>query len=167
MQQLIISTGSNISPRGYFLNEAHSLLEKEFGRSSSHSLIYGSDAWGFDGLPFLNQVLIFKCQLEAQEVLEKILDIEESLGRKRNPSGYSDRNIDIDILFYGSQIHYSDSLKVPHPLLHKRNFVLNPLAEIAPEFVHPLLKETVASLQFSSEDTINALPFACTMNTSL
>jgi 2-amino-4-hydroxy-6-hydroxymethyldihydropteridine diphosphokinase len=90
--------------------------------------------------------------IPAEELLSVILGIENTLGRIRSPGGYQSRTIDIDILFYGEQVISSPFLTVPHPLIRERRFVLLPLEEIAPLFVHPLLGLTVSELALTCPD---------------
>jgi 7,8-dihydro-6-hydroxymethylpterin-pyrophosphokinase len=90
--------------------------------------------------------------LNPHVLLETALDIETRMGRKRNNPGYSSRIIDIDILFFNDFIITEKDLIVPHPLIAKRRFVLEPLTEIAPKFIHPVLKKTVESLLESCTD---------------
>ena len=93
------------------------------------------------------------------KILEIIHGIEEDLGRTRSSHGtYESRTIDIDILFYDEKIVQEPSLKIPHPLVHKRRFALVPLVEISPDFIHPLLKETMSALLDKCEDPISVTP---------
>lgn len=112
------------------------------------SPIYKTKAWGFEGQDFLNAVIEVTTSLSAKKLLKSILNIEKSLGRERNAgaTGYEDRPIDIDILFYGERVLDTEKLKVPHPLLQERLFVLKPLADLAPQRMHPVLGKTVSEL---------------------
>ncbi len=114
----------------------------------SKSSIYKSEAWGMKNVPdFYNQVLHVKTVLEPEVLLEELLGIEKQLGRERRfEGGYESRNIDIDILFFNSRIIEKRHLYIPHPNMQARRFVLEPLHEIAPNFVHPILKKTVSQL---------------------
>ena len=121
------------------------------------SRVYESEAWGMENAPpFLNQVLVLETKLEALELLRQILKIEEDLGRIRpsNADGYSSRSIDIDMLFYGGEIINEPDLIVPHPRLHQRKFVLEPLCEIMKDFVHPVLKRTMHELRQNLSDNL-------------
>jgi 2-amino-4-hydroxy-6-hydroxymethyldihydropteridine diphosphokinase len=109
--------------------------------------VYETGPWGFkSGKKFLNRVLGVETVLNPSDLLERILKIESDLGRIRSGKGYSSRIIDIDILFFGDEIINEGSIVIPHPHLHERKFVLVPLNDIAPEFVHPVLKKTVEEL---------------------
>jgi len=90
-------------------------------------------------------------EIPALELLHKILDIELLLGREREEK-WGPRTIDIDILFYGDEIIDAKELKVPHPELHNRSFTLEPLAEIAPHLIHPVLKKTILAMKNELED---------------
>ena len=137
-----LSLGSNLGNRLAQLQEAILRLGAAVGRVVQVSSVYEAAAWGFDGADFLNACICIESSLEPQEVLKMILDIETSMGRTRSQEeGYVSRNIDIDILYYGDEIVSSADLKIPHPQLHKRQFVLKPLADIAPQYYHPVLKK--------------------------
>ena len=119
------------------------------------SAIYASEAWGMDNAPdFYNQVLKIETLLEAGELLNLILSIEKQLGRERNPAkGYEPRTIDIDILFFNGQVIEDKCLQIPHPRMHLRRFVLEPLHEIMPDFIHPGFKKSISDLLSECIDT--------------
>ena len=98
-----------------------------------------------DAPPFLNAAAEVKTTLGSHALLHRIMEIEQQMGRLRRRK-WEPRIIDIDLLLYGDQIISSQELVVPHPLMHERRFVLGPLAEIAPEAVHPILQMTIAGL---------------------
>src|SRR5262245_38839990 len=100
---------------------------------------------GDDAPPFLNGVAQIETTFGAHALLQRLLEVERELGRQRREK-WSPRTIDLDLLLYGDQIISSDELLVPHPLMHERRFVLEPLAQIAPEVVHPTLQMTVGGL---------------------
>jgi len=99
-------------------------------------------------------------ELEPHAVLEHCLQIESELGRTRSGNGYEPRTIDIDIIFFGNQIIDTPDLKVPHPLMHRRNFVLQPLCEIAPNLVHPVFGLTVKQLADECGDSLQTVRLA-------
>ena len=139
MTGIYLLLGSNLGNRKQQLREAQQLLELRVGKVQNTSSVYSTEAWEMNDAPdFLNQVLLVNSSFEPLIVLKKILKIETDLGRARN-AGYENRSMDIDILYYGDLILNHHELIVPHPRIPQRRFVLEPLAELAPEFVHPQL----------------------------
>jgi 2-amino-4-hydroxy-6-hydroxymethyldihydropteridine diphosphokinase len=147
MEQAVLSLGSNIGDRMAQLRKAISLLPKQTESSFLISSVYQTSPWGFSSNDlFLNCVLAFETTLTAERLLEKCQDIEILLGRQRQGKGYVSRTMDIDILFYGDIIIENEKLIVPHPLIKKRKFVLIPLEEILPQFIHPKLQKSIHQL---------------------
>jgi len=139
--------GSNIEPRIDYLKEGLALIGEKIGRVMQVSSVYESEPWGFQSeTPFLNTVVLVESGLTAEDMLSQILDIEKSMGRIRKGTGYASREIDIDILYFNEDVISDPHLQVPHPRLQERRFTLVPLADIAPEFIHPLLKKTSEEL---------------------
>jgi 2-amino-4-hydroxy-6-hydroxymethyldihydropteridine diphosphokinase len=154
MARVYFSTGSNQGDRLNSLVRATKLIEELIGTLISYTAVYESEPWGFTAdTKFYNQVLLLDTELSPQQVLTNILEIEKSLGRKRLGRTYSSRSIDIDILFYDDKIIKSDKLVIPHPMMHQRKFVLEPLATIAPELIHPVFQVTISSLLLQTEDS--------------
>lgn len=144
-----------------YLNRAIGLIESRIGKIAQLSGIYQSEPWGLEcGQWFLNQVVAVETELEPHAVLEHCLQIESELGRTRSGNGYEPRTIDIDIIFFGNQIIDTPDLKVPHPLMHQRNFVLQPLCEIAPNLVHPVFGLTVKQLADECGDSLQTVRLA-------
>ncbi|HOU31013.1 MAG TPA: 2-amino-4-hydroxy-6-hydroxymethyldihydropteridine diphosphokinase [Bacteroidales bacterium] len=142
-----LGIGSSKGDRPGNLRRATEMIESLIGKIIRSSEVYETSPWGFESLEnFLNMVLIAETFLAPDELLDKIHSIESALGRKRTGNRYSHRVIDIDILFYGNRVIKTDALTVPHPLLHKRKFVLVPLCSIAPEMVHPVKGKTIRAL---------------------
>lgn len=147
--------GSNLGDRSNYFSSAISLIRERIGVITATSSLYETEPWGFDNNNwFLNQALKITSSLLPAEVLNIIQDIEEELGRKRNITRYRSRNIDIDILFVDEEIFYSNNLVIPHPRLHRRNFALLPLLEIAPTLRHPLLDRSIEELTERCKDTM-------------
>jgi len=154
MAKVYFSTGSNQGNRLNSLVQAAKLIDSVVGKVVDYSPVVESEPWGFDAeTAFFNQVLVVETELAPRQVLKKILEIENTLGRKRSGTEYSSRLIDIDILFYDEIQMNEDSLVIPHPLLHKRKFVLEPLAAVAPHLIHPVLLSSIAELLQSLDDT--------------
>ena len=157
--QIIISLGSNLGDRMEFLHKALALLEAYPISVKQLSQVYETPAWGFESTPFYNACASLDTTLDPQALLEVFLEIEQQLGRYREPdSGYAARTIDLDLLFYKNEIICTSDLKVPHPKLHQRNFVLKPLSEIAPSFTHPILFQSVEQLVAQSPDPAEVIP---------
>ncbi|MDT7829586.1 2-amino-4-hydroxy-6-hydroxymethyldihydropteridine diphosphokinase [Pricia sp. S334] len=148
-----LSLGSNLGdPLGH-LQDAVFALQKKAGDIERISPVYQSSSWGFESNDFLNACLSIKTQLSPHQLLETALKIELDLGRVRhNEHGYQDRIIDIDILYYERETVVSEQLIVPHPELPFRKFVLKPLADIAPQFYHPVLNKDTRNLIQESRD---------------
>lgn len=124
-------------------------LSHLLGTPTAVATIIETEPWGFQSdNSFLNTVVAFKSTLAPEEILKATQEIERRLGRtKKSFDGcYSDRPIDIDILLYGNRVIESEHLTIPHPLLHKRLFVLQPLAQIAPQVIHPTLGKSITRL---------------------
>jgi 2-amino-4-hydroxy-6-hydroxymethyldihydropteridine diphosphokinase len=153
MMIVFLGIGTNLGRREINLKEAIARIEKFIGKVTGSSSVYETEPWGFKtGNEFLNMVVKVETELGPSELLEKTLMIESLLGRTRIEKQYSSRIIDIDILLYGDLILDGINLKIPHPRMHERKFVLVPLCEIASELLHPVLKKSFASLLHSCED---------------
>ena len=132
--------------RKHALQKALTLIEQNCGNIISLSSIYETAAWGKADQPsFFNQVMEIQTDLLPRQLLRRILKIETRIGRIREER-YGPRIIDIDILFYNDEVHNYPLLKIPHPEIQNRRFVLVPLAEIAPDFIHPVLKKSILEL---------------------
>ena len=131
------------------LTRAIELLSLALGKCIAVSRFIETAPWGFESSnSFLNCAAAFETELQTTELLDTTESIERELGRtvKSQGGNYSDRIIDIDILLYGNETIETERLTVPHPLMHKRDFVLQPLAEIAPDVVHPVLDKSIILL---------------------
>ena len=140
--------GGNIGDPLNSFTRATKILANQLGIFYKQSSIYRSQTWGYESEnDFMNQLVLFKTELKAQHILEFCLETEYMLGRQRNTScGYTDRTIDIDILYMEDLILNTDQLTIPHPKLHERLFALLPLCDIIPEFIHPVLGKSNKSL---------------------
>lgn len=156
MHAVYLLTGSNMGDRAQQLSEAIRLLNIHAGSVVQQSSVYQTEAWGKEGLPaHLNQALLLNTSLEPSALLKVIHEIEASLGRIRTEK-WGVRMIDIDIIFFGDTIINQPDLIIPHPLMQERNFVLLPLCELAPDFIHPLFKKPLKVLLQQSSDTLKA-----------
>ncbi|WCO02089.1 2-amino-4-hydroxy-6-hydroxymethyldihydropteridine diphosphokinase [Psychroserpens ponticola] len=154
-----IALGSNKGDRIKHLQDAVNLIFEEIGKVNSIAKVYNTPAFGFEGDDFLNTCLYAETECSAEAVLDKLLQIETKLGRSRTISEtYEARTIDLDVLFYNDEIIDSKTLKVPHPELQKRKFVLHPLHDIASKLKHPVLEQTVAELLEACEDVSDIVP---------
>lgn len=152
-RSIYLCIGGNLGEREANLEEAIEFIDFNFGDVMGVSSIYESEPWGMTDVPnFLNQVIHIQSELTDKELLVEIADLEEFFGRERSSKGYVSREMDIDVLFIDQEIISTESLQVPHPRMSERRFVLEPLAEIAPEFIHPELKQSVESMLKACSD---------------
>ncbi len=155
MPAVFLSLGSNLGDKSNHLRTAIEHIEKQIGSVMSRSAFYITEPWGFESdNAFMNAVIEVETDLSPIELLYTTQAIEKTMGRtfKSVRGKYADRIIDIDILLYGDRIINTRDLALPHPHLHERLFVLEPLAEIAPETLHPVLHKTFSQLLFSLQE---------------
>ncbi|WP_207532807.1 2-amino-4-hydroxy-6-hydroxymethyldihydropteridine diphosphokinase [Desertivirga arenae] len=154
MQEVYLLLGSNMGNREQYLHEATELLIQKVGAIKQGSSLYETAPWGVDAQPeYLNQVLALVTEHSAKDVLRSALEIEKILGRERIEK-WGSRVIDIDILFYSDEVIDELDLKVPHPFFHVRRFAVEPMLEIAPDFIHPLLKKSIKSIALELSDEL-------------
>lgn len=149
MAKVYFGLGTNLGDKKENLNLAVRKIGERIGKITSLSSFYTTEPWGFDSVnTFLNAACSAESVLSPMEILLKTQEIEKELGRiQKSVCGiYSDRPIDIDLLIYGNLKLTSDFLTLPHPLMTKRLFVMEPLVEIAPELIHPVSGKTIKEL---------------------
>jgi 2-amino-4-hydroxy-6-hydroxymethyldihydropteridine diphosphokinase len=155
MNKAYLLTGGNLGNRLNNLIDAGKLIKQYCGKIAQQSAIYKTAAWGFTDQPdFYNQALEIQTQLSPEQLLEKLLTIEKQMGRKRDVK-LGPRTIDIDILLFNNEIINQRHLTIPHPRLHERRFALTPLAEIAPNIIHPVLHKTIQQLLLECIDMLD------------
>lgn len=138
--------GGNEGNEAMLFEQAKLLMEAQIGKIVNQSSLYQSPAWGFKSNDFINQAVELISQLSPIVVMQKILQVEQDLGRKRSIGGYAARSIDIDILLIDNLVINENSLIIPHPRLQERKFALLPLNEIAENQTHPLFKQRISTL---------------------
>lgn len=155
MNTAILLIGGNLGDREANLSKAVQLIRK-IADVKKISALYQTAPWGSVEQPdYLNQALLISTSLDALTLLHTLLDIEREIGRIRQEK-WGSRVIDIDLIFFNSDIISSPELKVPHPRLHLRNFVLIPLKEIVPGYIHPVFNQTVEQLAAACIDELPA-----------
>ena len=159
MNVAYLLTGGNTGNRLQFLNKAAAEIKKNCGTIVLKSSVYETAPWGVkEQNSFLNQALKLSTPLFAQELLDNLLQIEESLGRIRKEK-FGPRIIDIDILLFNDDVIDVRNLKVPHPELPNRRFALQCLSDIAPDIVHPVFKKTIAQILKECTDPLGVDKF--------
>lgn len=137
-----------------YIKRAVQMIQSDIGCILKKSKIYETAAWGnTKQASFLNQILYLETEMSASEVLKKCLSIESKMGRVR-VKRWSERSIDIDILFFNDETINEENLKIPHPFMQERRFVLVPLSEIAPNKVHPIFQKTISQLLENCSDNL-------------
>jgi len=163
---VFLGLGSNLGDRDNNLSMAVKMIGEEIGTVTGCSSVYETEPWGFrSDSSFLNMVISVRTSLRPSGLLGRILMIEAKLGRLRSGKGYKSRTLDIDILLYGSDVIKKEELEIPHPRIAVRRFVLEPLCELAPEMIHPVLKVTFSELLLKCTDKCGVSikhPFAVT-----
>lgn len=147
-REFAVGLGSNLGNRAEFLHQAGRWLESVLGDPLAASSVWETDPWGYDSPNrYLNQVMVFRSDKAPEDLLALLMQVERQMGRdRRAENGWTDRCIDLDLLWVDQTILPAfptdlseGQLIVPHPRLHLRRFVLEPLAEIRPEWIHPVL----------------------------
>jgi len=165
MQTVYLGLGSNKGERISYIEKAIEEISglpetKMFVRSG----IYETEPWGnIEQEDYLNSVIGIQTELNAEDLLKELKSIEKLIGRKENKK-WSEREIDIDLLFYGNEIIDKDHMKVPHGQIENRRFVLVPMNEIAPGFMHPVFKKSISQLLEDTTDKLKVFKYklSCT-----
>ncbi len=160
MPKSFLGLGSNIGERIAYIEKAvEEICRIPNVKLISASSVYETEPWGMQNQDdFLNSVIEIETDLSAENLLKELKHIEKKSGRISN-SRWSEREIDIDLLFYGSEVLVNEYLNVPHRQIENRKFVLIPLAEIAPEFVHPVFNKTINELLENTTDKLNVVRY--------
>ncbi len=156
MNNVFLEIGGNLGDKLKNINIAKELINNNIGQIIKKSSIYETPPWGFEcNNNFYNQVLQIQTTLTAKAVLKQCNDIENKLGRVRGKQQFTSRTMDIDILLFNNEVIDEEPiLKVPHPRIHLRKFVLIPLNDINPQLIHPLFNKSIQ--QLLSECTDNS-----------
>jgi 2-amino-4-hydroxy-6-hydroxymethyldihydropteridine diphosphokinase len=159
MNKVFLGIGTNLGNRKANLRKALEMIGKHIGTVINSSSVYETAPWGFDSEDdFLNMVVMVETTHTPSEIMKKINTIESMLGRERNQDRYSSRVIDIDILLYDDLVINENGLKIPHPLMHERKFVLVPLCELAPDLIHPVFGKSMSNLLEECRDRSKIRP---------
>lgn len=156
-----IQIGSNLGDKLNMIFLSHQYILQQIGYIINESAIYETEPWMMDTDEwFLNQVIEVKTDLDPHSILIKLKEFERTHGRNINNGNikkYQSRFVDLDILFYNNLIVNSSDLIIPHPFLHDRKFVLIPMNEIKPDFIHPVFNKTIKELLTDCDDTHQVL----------
>ncbi len=159
MNLVYLLTGSNLGDRIENLNKAAELITERCGKLVARSQYYQTSPWGpLEQPDFVNQAVALHTNQKAIQLMEQLLAIEEEMGRTRSIK-YGPRIIDIDMLFYGSEVIQTPLLEIPHPEVRNRRFALTPLEEIAASFTDPLTGKTISELLSICKDQGTVLQF--------
>ncbi len=154
--QVVLAIGSNQGNRLEVIQSAIECIHNEVGTIVKVSRLYETPAWGFESEPFYNCALVMHSPLSADVILGKVLSLEKKLGRVRSEKeGYQSRIIDIDVIAFNEDIIATENLKIPHPLMQERMFVLLPMRDLNLDWRHPILQKYLPELLKASEDKSN------------
>jgi len=168
MEISYLMLGGNVGDRLDYLRRCVECLQKDAGNVTAMSAVYETEPWGFDDpCRFLNQAVMMETELDPHALLKTIQRIEQTLGRLRTHAGYQPRTMDIDILLYGNRIINTAELVIPHPRMCERMFVLQPMAELAPDLEHPVLHQSIKYLRELCTDSKRVLQKSISLQTFL
>jgi len=154
MHQVFLGIGGNVGNKHDNFDKVYTFIQNELGKITKSSSIYETPPWGFDAKDnFWNQVLLIETVFSPTILLQKIAEIENWFGRKRESGKYNSRQMDIDILYFDDLVIETDKLTIPHPHIPQRLFVLVPMSEIDANFIHPLLKLTSLEMLNNCNDS--------------
>ena len=159
MEKVVLHLGSNMGDKAHNLERAISYIQQTMGTITKASSVFVTEAWGVADQPdFLNQVVVIDTMLSPEILIQTVQKIETIIGKEKEYH-WGPRYIDIDVLFYGSHIIDKKHLKVPHPEIQFRNFVLIPLNEVEPNFIHPVLNKNIDYLTKKCKDTLSVAKY--------
>jgi len=160
MKPVFLGIGTNLGEREENLRKAIKHIEEHIGSITEESSVYETEPWGFQSeTSFFNMVIKIETNLTPSGLLGRILMIEAMMGRLREGQGYKSRIIDIDILFFETRIFENKVLKIPHPKIQDRRFVLVPLSEIAGDLIHPVFNKSIQELLKECKDKCKVLKY--------
>lgn len=155
MNRVYVAFGSNIGDRYEAISDALKLIEENGMKIVRKSNIYETEPYGYvDQPPFVNGAIEVETNLDCRQVLRILLDIEIQIGRVRLFK-WGPRIIDLDIILFNNEVYNEEDLKVPHPDMQNRDFVLKPLNDICPDYVHPILNEKISELLSKLQQSTN------------
>lgn len=163
MNRAFLLLGGNQGDVSDTFARARDCIALRAGSIVNASSVYQTEPWGFSAENhFLNQAIEVETNLNPAELLHSLLEIEAMLGRVRSTSEVESRTLDIDLLFFNDQVIIGQGLEVPHPRLHLRRFTLEPLAEIAPDMIHPVFGKTLLQLLEDCTDKLSVIKLSLT-----
>lgn len=154
MSEVILLLGGNQGDKHKIFSETIKLISEKIGTIKVLSSVYETEPWGFVSDLFWNQALIVRTSLTPDDILNCVFNIENGMGRKRITKNFEARPIDIDLMFYDDLQIDTTQLTIPHSLIAQRRFMLVPLAEIAPDKIHPVTGLTVNEMLQNCPDQL-------------
>lgn len=153
MNKVYIEIGGNQGDRLQNIQNAKLFIASSIGRVIEYSSIYETPPWGFESDQFFyNQVIYVETLFNAEELMKRAMVVEQQLGRVRSKDKYSSRTMDVDILFFNNEVLNTKNVVVPHPRMHLRRFVLEPMFELNKNLKHPILNKTIEQLLNECQD---------------